>query len=247
MGEATTGGSRQRRRLPQDLIEALGRSIATGEFGPGDRIPTEAQLVEHYGVSRTVVREAVAALRASGLVEARQGSGVFVTGVQANFGLSGLPGGSAGLVAILDLLELRAPLEIEAAGLAAMRRTSGQELAIRLAYDELGGAIARGESAPEKDFDFHLAIAEATNNRNFVEVLTFLGKQTIPRTRFGGGAPGMDRSYLEGVQSEHARIMAAIAGQDAAAAREGMRAHLIGSQSRYRTLLATAQAPAQAG
>jgi DNA-binding FadR family transcriptional regulator len=237
------GRTGQRRRLSQDLVEALGRSIAAGKLGPGARLPTETQLGELYGVSRTVVREAVATLRARGLVEARQGSGVYVTAAQPVFGLGPLAGGSAGLTSILDLLELRAPLEIEAAALAAVRRTGGQDLAIRLAFERLGAAITLGESAAEKDFDFHLAVAEATNNRNFVEVLTFLGQRTIPRGTLGSGRQEIDRSYLDGVQSEHRRIAEAISDQDAAAAREEMRKHLIGSQLRYRMLLAAAQTP----
>jgi DNA-binding FadR family transcriptional regulator len=234
------GDNGPRRRLSYELVEALRQGIASGKFSPGDRLPTEAQLAEQYGVSRTVVREAVAGLRANGLVEARQGSGVYVTG-SANFGISEIAGGRAGLASILDLLELRTPLEIEAAGLAAIRRTAGQDLEIRIAYEDLGAAIARGDSAASKDFDFHLAIAEATNNHNFVEVLTFLGRRTIPRGQLGGAAPAIDQSYLEGVQSEHGRIVAAISRQDAVTARDEMRTHLIGSQSRYRMLLANIQ------
>ena len=233
---AETGGS-SRKRLSHQLVQAIGESIAAGQLAPGDRLPTEAQLVARYGVSRTVVREAVAGLRATGLVEARQGSGVYVRDTQSNFGISAPTPGSAGLVSILDLLELRAPLEIEAAGLAAIRRTPGQDLAIRLAFRDVGAAIAAGESATTKDFELHLAIAEATNNRNFVEVLTFLGRRTIPRAQLGTDSALIDRDYLDGVQSEHGRIVAAISDRDADTARDEMRRHLLGSQSRYRMLL----------
>jgi GntR family transcriptional repressor for pyruvate dehydrogenase complex len=176
MVDAGKSGTPRRERLSHPLIEALQEKIFSGALSPGDQLPTEQQLVSEFGVSRTVVREAISGLRANGLVDARQGRGVFVTDRKVRFDLSVLSGDLGELGTILELLELRLPIEIEAAGLAAMRRSPAQEARIRLAFNRLGQSIDQGESAVGADFDLHIAIVEATNNHFYVDVLKFLGQ-----------------------------------------------------------------------
>jgi len=237
MAELKTAMPSRRERLSHAVIDELQRQILSGALAPGDQLPTELQLVEQFGVSRTVVREAVSGLRANGLVEARQGRGVFVTGQKTQIDMSILSGDLASLASVLELLELRAPLEIEAAGLAAMRRSASQELAIRVAFDNLTKNIANGDSSVSGDFDLHMAIVEATNNRFYVDVLKFLGKKTIPRGQLTDASAVYAQDYLERVHAEHSRIVAAICEQNPDLAREEMRRHLMGSQRRYRSLL----------
>lgn len=227
----------RRERLSHSVFEALQEQIASGALVPGDRLPTELQLIDRFGVSRTVVREAISGLRANGLVEARQGQGVFVVGTKPHIDMNILSGDLAGIASVLELLELRAPLEIEAAGLAAMRRTASQEVAIRRAFEALTAKIRLGEDAVRGDFDLHMAIVEAANNRFYVDVLRFLGEKTIPRSHLRATPETYGADYLERVHAEHARIVMAISEQDADSARSEMRKHLIGSQRRYRSLL----------
>ena len=115
--------------LTERLGENLRQAIAAGQFPPGTKLPSEAQLVEAHGVSRTVVREAIAALRADKLVEARRGAGVFVlTTPVANDSLLSLHAvDPARVSSMIELLELRTAVEVEAAGLAALRRSPAQE------------------------------------------------------------------------------------------------------------------------
>lgn len=237
MAEGKTAEPARRERLSHVVIEELQRRIWSGALAPGDQLPTEQQLVSQFGVSRTVVREAVSGLRANGLVEARQGRGVFVIGKKTQIDMSILSGDLASLASVLELLELRAPLEIEAAGLAAMRRSASQELAIRVAFDNLTNKIARGEGAVSGDFDLHMAIVVATNNRFYVDVLKFLGQKTIPRSHLIGAPAVYAKDYLDRVHAEHSRIVDAISEQNPDLAREEMRRHLVGSQRRYRSLL----------
>lgn len=232
-------GRRPRRNLTQMVIAELRERIASGRLKAGDRLPTEQALIRELEVSRTVVREAIAALRADGLVQPRQGIGVFVLEpARAAPGLSLLSEDAGKISSVIETLELRAAVEIEAAGLAAVRRSPAQEAKIRERYEEIAAAIARGETAEEADFAFHLAIAEATNNRHFREFFEFLGRRTIPRSQLPSRSDSPLRSpaYVRQLQAEHEAILSAIRRADAEAAREAMRIHLKGSLERYQRL-----------
>src|SRR5580765_3417187 len=112
--------------LTQALISHLTSEIASGRFGPGDRLPTEQQITTATGVSRTVVREAVAALKGLGLVETKQGVGAFVSRLPRHRPFELDPARLQLLPDVLDVLELRISIEVEAAGLAAERHTKTQ-------------------------------------------------------------------------------------------------------------------------
>ncbi len=237
------------RNLTHELAERLAGEILSGKLAPGAKLPTEQEMVAAMGVSRTVVREAVAALRAEGLVIARQGAGVFVTGDVARrpFRLTAVELSS--LEEVLDVMELRASVEVEAAGLAAERGNSAARQRIGKALAGIDRAIARGEWAVDEDYAFHRAIAEATGNPQFPRFLEYLGRFIIPRQSVRAAVhAGEGRgAYLEMIQGEHRAIRAAIDAGDAAAAREAMRNHLVNSQARYRRLAAQAKEGAAAG
>ncbi len=190
------------------------------------------------GVSRTVVREAVAALRADGVVTTRQGAGAFVaTEIERRpFRLSveGLPS----IGEVIDVMELRQSVEVEAAGLAAARASSASTREIGQALTAVDAAIERGESAVDEDFAFHRAIAAATDNLQFWRFLDYLGRFIIPRqsVRVVAHQDEGQRAYLEMIQNEHRAIFAAIESGDAVGARQAMRQHLSNSQARYRRL-----------
>ena len=219
--------------------EALRRRVADGPIKAGDKLPTERALAEEFGVSRTVIREAVAALRADGLLEAKHGVGVFVskrTGSSAsNEALRGLRLTSS----VLDLLELRMAVEIYAVGLAALRRSLAQVEAIWTAAGEFSEAVESGRPTEEADMRFHKSIAAAANNSAFVEFFDRLGSALLPRTSLSGGSGAhlIGQPYLEKSIAEHDAICRAIEAEDRTGAAEAMRTHLGQSQSRYRALL----------
>ncbi|HEX2525065.1 MAG TPA: GntR family transcriptional regulator, partial [Geminicoccus sp.] len=168
-------------KLAAKVVSAIEQRIGNGDLMPGDKLETETELVARFGVSRTVIREAVAALAASGLVEARQGAGVFVR-QPAGGGFGRFLAGLAGpLATMLNVLELRLAVEVEAAALAAQRRSSAQEAMIRETFVAFGRELRSGAPTHDVDFAFHLAVAKATNNPFFVECLTALDRHTIPR------------------------------------------------------------------
>ena len=225
--------------LAERVIARLGADIRGGRLEPGARLPTEQALTSSLGVSRTVVREAVAALRADGLVVTRRGSGAYVADPSAGPFRLAAPR-VATLSDVLDVMELRLAVEIEAAALAAERASRRQVAAIRSAWRAIDTALRRGEGAVGEDFALHRAIAEATGNRQFPRFLEFLGSHVIPRqsVRFARDTPAERRAYLERIQHEHGRIVDGISDEDPAEARRAMREHRTRSLDRYRLLAA---------
>jgi GntR family transcriptional repressor for pyruvate dehydrogenase complex len=232
------------RNLTHAIAERIAAEIASGKFPPGARLPTEQEMVAAMGVSRTVVREAVAALRADGLVMTRQGAGAFVApDVERRpfrLALDGLPS----IAEVLDVMELRASVEVAAAGLAASRGSMRARRRVAQALAAVDAALERGEGAIAEDFAFHRAIAAATGNPQFPHFLEYLGRFIIPRQsiRVAAHRPEGQRAYLGTFQREHVAICAAIMAGDGDAAREAMRQHLGNSQVRYRRLAAEASA-----
>lgn len=227
-----------RRNLVGMVSEKLRELILGGELYPGDKLPSEAGLTERYNVSRTVIREAVASLRADGLVEARHGVGIFVLSTHPQASPMFQPFETARISSVIEALELRTAVEIEAAGLAATRRSPAQEQAILERYDDLDALIAAGQPTTAADFELHLAIADATNNPRFREFLEVMGRHAIPRASLrdenSEPTPG---GYLKQIQAEHKTIADAISVQNPDAAKEGIRTHLQGSLQRYRNLI----------
>ncbi len=223
--------------LVGQVASSLRESVTSGAYKPGDRLPSEARIAESHGVSRTVVREAIAALRSDGLVEPRRGAGVFVLQPSEPVALPFQNIDHARLSSIIAVLELRSAVEVEAAGLAAVRRSPVQEEKILDGHHAVGRCIAEGQPTSIADFALHIAIAEATNNPRFPEFLTMIGQNAIPRAALANADNRTSKPYLEQLHDEHARIVMAISNGDGDTAREAMRVHLQGSQRRYRSML----------
>jgi GntR family transcriptional repressor for pyruvate dehydrogenase complex len=226
------------RSLSEEVTDRLAEQIISGELAAGAKLPSEQEMMTGMGVSRTVVREAVAALRARGLVITRHGVGAFVDLDTSRRPYVIDPEGLGSLNSVLEVLELRMAVESEAAAIASERATAVQIKAIREAQRVLGRAIANGERAVKEDFAFHLAIAAATQNHRFVEFLEFLGRLIIPRQsiRSSDGSPEGLRKYLSRIETEHEAIFDAIAAHAPKKARDAMRRHLLNSRERYREL-----------
>jgi len=234
------------RKLSRALSEQLAEQIRSGRLAAGARLPTEQELTRAAGVSRTVVREAVAALRADGLVVTRQGVGAFVSAApqQAPFRIDAER--MHNLQDILQVMELRVCVEIESAGLAAERASRAQVRAIGAALEAMDRATVEGRAAIDEDLELHRTIADATGNPQFPRFLQFIGRHLIPRHLVSGmpQTMGGQRAYLDMLQAEHRRIVEAIRDRDPRAAREAMRRHLGRSLERYRKLVAEQQAAA---
>lgn len=233
----------RRGSLTKAVIDALSARIDNGVYGPGGKLPTEKQLCSEFGVSRTVVREAVASLRLSGVLYSRQGLGVFVQDQDVrrlNFNIEQIDD----IVSAMRILELRIGVELESVALAAQRRSPEALAEITDAFDRLANMDSEdGELLASADFDFHMAIARATGNPHFAQFLEALGRDIsfdlrLKHTRTAGDS----KKYRKRIKQEHKVILAAIAGGDQSAARSAMRRHLQESLVRYRGVVESSKA-----
>jgi DNA-binding FadR family transcriptional regulator len=226
------------RSLSDEVANRLAEQITSGQIARGAKLPSEQEMMAAMGVSRTVIREAVAALRARGLVVTRQGAGAFVNPDPSQQPYVIDPEGLGSLEGVIEVIELRMAVEAEAAALASERATAEDLKAIRAAQHALTEVIKRGERGIREDLLFHRAIAAATQNNRFVEFLEYLGRLIIPRQsiRSFDGSPEALRAYLERIETEHEAILQAIEARAAKKARDAMRKHLLNSRDRYRQL-----------
>jgi DNA-binding FadR family transcriptional regulator len=234
-GVAETARKRPR-SLAHTLVEGIGRQVHSRALQPGQKLPTESEIMRAYGVSRTVVREALSRLQAAGLVETRHGIGTFVLEPRAATAYWIDPADVATAVDVLAVLELRISLETEAAGLAAQRHTAEQLAEMRAALDALeANADGTGDTVTS-DFRFHLVVASATGNRYFADIMNHLGATLIPRARINSPRLAMEDpvQYFRRVNREHEEIYQAIARRDPESARAAMRIHLTNSRERLR-------------
>jgi GntR family transcriptional regulator, transcriptional repressor for pyruvate dehydrogenase complex len=229
---------RRPRSLAHNLVDALAGRIRAGNLSPGEKLPTEAAIMEDFGVSRTVVREAISRLQAGGLVETRHGVGTFVVARGEGGAFRIGPEQLETLQDVIAVLELRIAVETESAALAAARRTPQNVEALRNALKAFTSAVEEGRDAVGPDFQFHLEVARATHNDHFVDLMGTLGGMMIPRARLEPAGPLTPEreAYLRRVNAEHESIVEAIARQDAEGARAAMRTHLANSRERRRRL-----------
>lgn len=213
----------QTARLYEQIVAQIEQQILRGKLRRGDRLPTERELAEQFHVSRTVVREAVKALREKGLVQGYQGRGTFVTDGTAraarhSLGLMMKIGATEGAT---NLAEAREILEPEIAALAAKRATPQDLAAIHQAVATMDTTLNNADAFVEADLQFHLTLARATQNPlipMLIDPIVGLLREERKRTfKHGGAARG---------QAHHKKILDAIVRRDADAARAAMRAHL---------------------
>nr|WP_321462502.1 FadR/GntR family transcriptional regulator [uncultured Cohaesibacter sp.] len=225
--------------LSERTARQIEQTIAERDLQPGDRLPTVQELSQRLGVSLSVVREAIASLRTSGIINTRQGAGIFVAepSVMDNRGL--FFGDLSQISSIVEILELRLAVEVEAAGLAAERHSMAQESRIYEAFEAIEQTMQEGGTGEAEDSRFHIAIAEATNNRRFVDFLSQLGNAMIPRNKLRPLPTSRDdhKAYLAQLQDEHRIILDAISRKCPDEARNAMRAHLSQSRDRYHSMI----------
>ena len=227
---------RRPRGLVDEIVETMAGDIRDGRIEPGEKLPTESEIMVRFDVSRTVVREALSKLQASQLVETRHGVGTFALAPQTSGNFKIADGDVSTIADVIQVLELRISLETEAAGLAAQRRTEANLAAMEAALNAFQESINQEADGVPADFQFHMEVARATGNQHFADLMNYLGTMIIPRTRVktAFNAPQGKFNYLQKVHSEHESIFIAIRDQDAEAARATMRTHLANSRERLR-------------
>ena len=210
-------------RLYEQIVQQIEDSILAGTLKAGDQLPSERDLAQKFGVSRTAVREAVKALREKGLVEAYSGRGTFITNGTSQAIRQSLDWMmKVGQDGSLHLAEMRAILEPEIAALAATRAEEQQIAAMREAFQAMDRSREDPVAFIEADLDFHLALAEAAANPLILSLIdSIVGLMREQRMRIFYVEGGPERG-----QYHHKRILDAVEKRDADKARNAMRAHL---------------------
>jgi GntR family transcriptional regulator, transcriptional repressor for pyruvate dehydrogenase complex len=231
-------------RLSDKVAAQLLASIKSGQLTAGSRLPSERELGEQFGVSRTVIREAISSLAARGVIEVRSGSGVHVAAVNAaqvseqmSLFLRG-----RGLIEYAKIHEVRTTLEIRTARLAAERATDEDIRELRESCDRMEALGTDVEKASLEDVEFHRILARATQNELFLVMLDSIGDVLLEIRRATLGVPGR---LQEGV-AFHRRILDRVAAHDVEGADLAMREHLADADAAWEGLPADERAAAGA-
>jgi GntR family transcriptional regulator, transcriptional repressor for pyruvate dehydrogenase complex len=218
--------------LADAVAERIRSDIFSGVYAIGDRLPTEREFSETYGVSRPIVREAVGCLKRDGLISTRQGLGAFVIQThELAFRLNGADLDDAD--DIRNVVELLMAVESAATGLAAERRTKPELTEIKNRLNAMQQAIDRGDDGVEEDIAFHRTIVQATKNPYFRQMSEFLDtriRNFIRKARTNTARKYKER--IQAVQEEHSAIYDAIASGDGPNARLAAETHLLKAAER---------------
>lgn len=221
--------------LTDKVTSMLASQIRGGVYPVNARLPTEQFMTEEYGVSRTVIREAISRLKSEGLVETRQGSGTIVL-APSNYDSFKLPADTADHAqGVIHILELRKGIETEMAALAALNHTHEQLSKIRQALFDMDTATNDGRDGVNEDLAFHTAIAKASNNPHFPELLRMLTRSLEDAIRVTRGNEAKFSSMAEQVRREHQAILNAIETRNPDEARKAAFRHMSNTVGRINT------------
>lgn len=222
-------------KMPDRVTAALLNLIRSGDYPAKSRLPTEMEMSKRFGVSRTVIREAVSRLKSEGLVESRQGSGVFVREISLDAPFRIDPVVVESVTTVLQIVELRRGVESEIAALAAERCNKKQIAMIRASLKTIDDDVRAGKDGVDADMEFHRSIARATNNPHFLALWDFLGqflKGTMSVTR---ALEARREETAQQVRDEHHTLADAIASKDPESARSAARRHMEMAAHRIRS------------
>lgn len=218
-------------RLADKVTEQLLVSIKSDDLPPGSRLPSEREMGEMFGVSRTVVREAVRSLTAKGVLSVRPGSGVLVAAADAasvseqmSLFLRG-----RGALEYRKINEVRAALEVSASRLAALRATPADVAELREHCERMALLDNDIEAASSEDVEFHRSIARATDNELFVVMLDSIGDILLEIRRVTLAVPGR----VEVGVFYHRQILERIEAHDVDGAAVAMSEHLANSSAAW--------------
>jgi GntR family transcriptional regulator, transcriptional repressor for pyruvate dehydrogenase complex len=220
--------------LADQVTESLTSKILAKTF-TDSQLPSEQAMAEGFGVSRTVIREAVSRLKAEGLIDTRQGRGAFVRNDRLDVPFRIDVNSKDLLGSLLHIIELRRGLDAEIAFLAATRRKRDQMFGIRRALGEIEKASKAGRDAAAEDLAFHLSIARATGNPLFLELLSFLNRLLYIGIRVTRANEDKRVEFSEQTRVEHLAIADAIERQDPEAAATAAKIHMINAAVRIKS------------
>lgn len=236
----------QKKKLYETVIEQVDRLLSSGDYAVGDKLPSIDELSRLFSTSKPTLREAFSVLASTGVLEISHGRGVFIkslairTKQAAVADFSEVTGTN-----LLHWLEFRRTIETESAALAAERRTDADVARLEQLVDAIGAKLDAGENAEDKDYEFHVAIANATRNPIYANALKTqthaLQHRIFEDVRQSVTVPA--RKLL--IMQEHRKILDSIKKQDAVRARRAMETHLLNAERKLRLLNDDSAPPTQ--
>jgi DNA-binding FadR family transcriptional regulator len=220
------------RAMSDQVAQQLLTQIEVGSFRATGKLPTEAALAQEFGVSRTVIREAISRLKNEGVVEPRQGSGVFISEHAAIRPLRIDYAEAVDAKSLPHLLAVRRAIEAEVAAEAARRRTDADMDAIDATLRAIDEAVGQGRDGVAEDLAFHRALADVTGNPYFLKTLDFLNQYLEAGMKVTRGNEAARDDFSRQVRDEHAAIVAAIRAGDPMAARNAACTHIYNAARR---------------
>lgn len=221
-----------RQSFPDEVTQVLTQRIADGTYPPGTKLPSTREMALAFGVSPPIIREAVSRLKYDGLVEPRQGSGVWVRAGIAPSSFRLQPHATNDIKALSDTFELRLYIEQVCAELAATRRSPHDLAVLQAELDAMANAVRRGTDGTVHDVRFHIAVARATGNSALLKLVEFLQGSLAESIRVARDNSARVPGQSQRAQREHEHVLRAIVDGDGAAARRAVRTHLLNAASR---------------
>jgi DNA-binding FadR family transcriptional regulator len=230
VGNGNARTQQPRVALSDFIYHKLFAKIAAGDYVQNQRLPSENELAQSFGVSRPIVRAALDRLRGDGLVYSRQGSGSYI---RAETGEAVVSFGAIATIAdIQRCYEFRIALETEAAFCAATRADEATIAEMNAAMGPLRNGAARYRYEDEADFAFHCAIAKGANNHYFLRTLMALKDHIAVGMKIGGTCLVGSTRQIDRVIDEHVEIIRFITDRDADGAGQAMRRHIVQARAR---------------
>lgn len=214
------------RRFSDTITTVLVERVRTGVYPPGAKLPSTRQLAEDFNVSQPIVREALSRLKHDGYIEPRQGSGVYVRSHTAMHSLRLEMDDPAMRNMLADTFEMRLHLEQSCAELAAMRRSESDLEKLKVHLEAMAQSLRCYDNGTDADVQFHLAIAQSTQNQAMWQLANYLHGTMSDSVRAARANSGRTPGRPEQAQKEHETIYQAIYDRDPAAARQAIKLHL---------------------
>lgn len=218
------------KKIYEEIVDQIKQLIIDGHIKPGDKLPSERNLVESFKVSRASIREALSALEMMGLIEVRTGEGAYIRQVQADTMAASLTWAlSMEKGSVIELLEVRRMIEIQAAGYAAERATKAQIDELESILNSMSANLHNSETAAEKaDHSFHYNIAKATHNKIIIRMMDTISDHLHHLIRASRSKLYEGKYTPEILFEEHVKILLAMKNKDPEEAKKQMAVHLNG-------------------
>ncbi|KUO70432.1 MAG: GntR family transcriptional regulator [Desulfosporosinus sp. BRH_c37] len=220
------------KKIYEQIVDQIGLLVAEGQLKPGDRLPSERELVERFQVSRASIREAISALEMMGLIEVRAGEGTYIRQVNIDSVVAPL----AWMLFIekdtdLELYEVRKILEVQAVGIAAERVQEDELRDMSEVLEVMRMDLEIDRLGEEADHYFHYAIARATHNKILIRLMNTISDTMQKALKSSRSRLYEDKSSPERLYQEHCSLFEAIKNHNVLMAQQLMLDHLVGVET----------------